>query len=189
MPGVTAASWSCFDVCEVPPEVDEDVDDEHDVHDEVDHVEGGTGVDAALRGGVLLRTWSTDTPGDSRAEDSAPNNKTFNVPLMSRPQTGHQSPAHFQLYWFRTCPITDLGPFHRPDPAHNLVLTSVWPLPGNNKTLPMVKLRRILHFLLVLLRERNSLKLKCLWCDCAMLSIALGCIHPLNVHIPKLAHP
>lgn len=36
------------------PEVDEDVNDEHDVHDEVDHVEWRAGVNAALHGRIFL---------------------------------------------------------------------------------------------------------------------------------------
>jgi len=37
------------------PEIDEDVNDEHDVHYEVHHVERGAGVTTALHGCLLLR--------------------------------------------------------------------------------------------------------------------------------------
>lgn len=40
---------------DVRPEVDEDVNNEHDVHDEVHHVERGAGVDATLHGWILLK--------------------------------------------------------------------------------------------------------------------------------------
>lgn len=45
----------CFHVPDLTPEVDEDVNDEHDVHDEIYHVERRTGVNTTLHGCIFLR--------------------------------------------------------------------------------------------------------------------------------------
>lgn len=46
------------DIC--GPEVDDDINDEHDVDDEIHHVEGGTGVTTGLHGCFLLVTRGKD---------------------------------------------------------------------------------------------------------------------------------
>lgn len=57
-------------MCDVTPEVDEDVNDEHDVHDEVDHVERRTRVNAALSGRLFLRRRDRERPSEFKGRDS-----------------------------------------------------------------------------------------------------------------------
>lgn len=45
----------CIHVSKVTPEVDEDVNDEHDIHYEVHHIERRAGVTAILHGYFFLR--------------------------------------------------------------------------------------------------------------------------------------
>lgn len=51
---------NCFHVPDLTPEVDEDVNDEHDVHDEIYHVERRTGVNTTLHGWIFLRRGETN---------------------------------------------------------------------------------------------------------------------------------